>query len=564
MSEQTSYPTAADPVVRQRRRMSMVWLIPIVAALLAGFLLWRSWSQQGPTISLTFRSADGIEVGKTKVKLKAVDIGTVSAIHFSSDRQNVVVQVAMTREADEDLTDHARFWMVKPRVSAGSISGLDTLLSGSYIAIDPGADGGKRQLSFTGLEVPPVISSDQPGRSFLMHAARLGSIGPGSPVIYHGLTVGQVQGYELGALAETVTLHVFVLSPYADYVHDASHFWNASGIQLQTNADGLKLRVESLQAVLSGAIGFDTPPEAAATPVAADGHAYTLFDDEDAAKAAGFSRRIPMVTYLRGSVRGLSVGSPVELFGMRIGSVTDVRLHYDTVAKEIGVAVHLDVQPDRFTVENAPQAQDPMAVARALLAQGLRAQLKTTNLITGQLSIGLDFFPDVPVAAPTTEGDVLVLPSQPGDMAGITRSISDVADKLNRLPVDEIGRTVLSTLKSVDQLTGSPELKASLQSMASATASLKDVLRQLDSGLSPALKRLPELTASLQKATDNAGRAMGSINDGYGADSDFHRSMDRLLSQVTEMTRAVRFLAEFLDAHPEALVRGRTDQGSGK
>jgi paraquat-inducible protein B len=564
MNDQTSEAFVAEPVVRQRRRMSLVWLIPIVAAALAAFLLWRSWSQKGPTISISFRSAEGIEVGKTKVKLKAVDIGTVSSVHLSPRRDHVVVEVATTREATEDLTDSARFWLVKPRVSAGNVSGLDTLMSGSYIAIDPGKEGGKRQLSFTALEIPPVVASDEPGRSFLIHAARLGSIGAGSPVIYHGLTVGEVQGYDLGAMAETVTLHAFVREPFSEYVHEGSRFWNASGVTLQTNADGLKLRVESLQAVLSGAIGFDTPSEALKSPVAQADGSFTLYEDEEAAKAAGFSRRTPMVAYFQGSVRGLSVGSPVELYGMRIGSVTDVHLHFDTETRQLGVAVYLDVQQDRFNVENAPENRDPVTTAKALIAQGFRAQLKTTNLLTGQLAVALDFFPDAPRSAPEMQGEYLVIPSQPGDMAGITRSVGDIAEKLNRLPLDEIGKTALSTLRSVEGLAGSPELQRSVQSLSASAASLQELLKRLDEGMTPAIRRLPELTASLQKATDRASAALGSVQDGYGPGSDFNRSMGRLLTQLTEMTRAVRFLAEFLDEHPEALVRGRADQGNGR
>lgn len=554
----------AEPVLRQRRRLSLVWLIPIVATLLAGFLLWRSWSQQGPTIDITFRTAEGIEVGKTKVKLRAVDIGTVSAVHFSPDRQHVVVQVAMTREAEQDLTDKARFWMVKPRVSAGSISGLDTLLSGSYIAVDPGAKGGKRQLSFAGLEIPPVVASDEPGRTFLLHAARLGSIGAGSPLFYHGLSVGEVQGYDLGEMADSVTLHVFVRQPFDQYVREGSRFWNASGVTLETGAGGLKLRVESLQAVLSGAIAFDTPPEVVGTPVAKDSQNFTLFEDEDAAKAAGFSKQVKMVSYFRGSVRGLVIGSPVELFGIRIGSVDDVRLRFDPVALELGVAVHFAVQPERFAVENAPQNRDMQQVARALLAQGMRAQLKSTNLLTGQMAVALDFFPEMPKASLEMQGDVLVMPSQGGDMASITRSVSDVADKLSRLPLDEIGKALLGTLQSANTLVASPELKASLQSVAASAATLQTVLKKLDDGVTPALRRLPELTASLQAATDRAGKAMTSINDGYGNNSDFHRNLDRLLGQMTDMTRSVRLLADYLDEHPEALVRGRSDQGTGK
>ncbi|MBN8928345.1 MAG: hypothetical protein BGO51_24085 [Rhodospirillales bacterium 69-11] len=554
----------ADPVVRHRRRLSIVWLIPILAVLLAGFLLWRSWSQQGPTINISFRTAEGIEVGKTKVKLKAVDIGTVSAVHIAPDRRHVIVSVDMSREATEDLTDRARFWLVKARISAGSVSGLDTLLSGSYIAIDPGPAGGKPQRDFKALETPPVIASDEPGRSFLLHAARLGSIGPGSPIFYHGLTVGEILGYDLGPNADSVTLHAFVRAPYDQYVHKGSHFWNASGITFATDPDGFKVKLESLAAILSGGVAFDTPKEMQATAVAEDGQDYPLYEDQDSAQAAGYSKHINVVTFFQGSVRGLSVGSPVELFGIRIGSVTGISLHLDPIAQKLGVAVHLEVQPERFKVDNADQDRDPSEVLPILLRAGLRTQLKSTSLLTGQLAVALDFFPDAPPATLQMQGDTFVLPSEAGDIDSITRSVSDIAGKLNRLPLDKIGDSLLQTLQSADALVASPELKSSLQSVAQAADSLRSVMHNLDEGLGPTLKKLPALTNSLQQATDRAGKALGSMNDGYGTNSEFYRGIQRLLGQMTDMTRAIRFLVEFLDEHPEALVRGRTEEGRSR
>ncbi|MBN8898855.1 MAG: MCE family protein, partial [Rhodospirillales bacterium] len=340
--------------------------------------------------------------------------------------------------------------------------------------------------------------------------------------------------------------------------------WNASGITFATDADGFKVRLESLAAILSGGVAFDTAKEQQGTAIAEDGQDYPLYEDQDAARAAGYSKHINLVTYFQGSVRGLSVGSPVELFGIRIGSVTAISLHLDPIAQQLGVAVHLEVQPERFKVDNARQDRDPTEVIPLLLREGLRTQLRSTSLLTGQLAVALDFFPDAPDVPVQMQGDSFVLPSQAGDIDSITRSVGDIAAKLNRLPLDKIGDALLSTLQSADALVASPELKGSLQSVAQAAGSLQTVMRKLDDGIGPTLKKLPELTASLQQATDRASKALGSINDGYGTNSDFHRSVQRLLGQMTDMTRAIRFLVEFLDEHPEALVRGRAEEGRNR
>jgi paraquat-inducible protein B len=260
MNDTPSPPTA---VVRSRidrkRRLSLIWAIPIVTALIGAWLAWSTLSERGPLITIQFQTAEGLTAGQSQVRHKDVVMGQVTRIVLSQDLQHVEVTVRMNREAEPLLTEKASFWVVKPRFFAGSISGLQTLVSGAYIELSPTAGGGETRRQFVGLEEPPVMQTDVPGRIFLLHAPRIGSLSLGSPVFYRDLTVGQVLGWDVADMARSVTIHAFVRAPYDQYVHDNSRFWNASGASIQFRANGLQLQVESLRAIILGGIAFETP-----------------------------------------------------------------------------------------------------------------------------------------------------------------------------------------------------------------------------------------------------------------------------------------------------------------
>ena len=266
MNEEDTPPPDLLPEARvqTRRGFQAVWVVPIVAALIAIFLGYRAISQRGASITITFSTAEGLTAGQTRIRHKAVDLGTVRRITLSHDMQHVIVQADMRREADPFLTASARFWVVRPRLSGGNISGLDTLLSGGYIEMDPGRPSGPERTSFDGLEEPPAVRSDEPGRSFVLKADRIGSISSGSPVFFRDIAAGEVLGYDVHPAERRedtfINVHVFIRSPYDHFVHDGTYFWNTSGVAVQLGAEGVRLQLESLQALLSGGIAFDTPP----------------------------------------------------------------------------------------------------------------------------------------------------------------------------------------------------------------------------------------------------------------------------------------------------------------
>ena len=590
MSDQPSPPPAAievAPAEHRRHRFSLIWMIPIIAAGIAGWLGWQTFSSRGPLVTIAFDTADGLIAGRTKVTHMAVEVGQVERTELSRDLRHVVVQVRMTRQVEPVLTDHTRFWVVRPRLNSGSISGLETIVSGAYIEMDPGAPGGTPTRSFQGLSEPPGVRSDEPGRFFILHAARPGSVGQGSPVFFHDLAVGEVLSVQMDPSGSSVKVQVFVHAPYADLVHDGSRFWNASGVSISTGADGLRLQLDSLQAVLAGGVAFDTDPELASTPIAAQGASFDLYANGDEASAAiATSRQVDFITYMRGSVKGIAPGSPVLLFGQRIGSVTDAHLEYVPAEDALRVPIRFTIDRTRIAVAGAPsnvpadalpggepgtepgaptgQTVSAIAIIRSLLTNGLHVELQSTSLVTGQQAVALVLGDKVPDARITRENGAIVVPGTAGGFDDVASSAASILRKVDQLPIEQMGATVQHMLASLDGTLGGPELKQTLDTLNQTLTSVHTLVQNTDAGLQPALRKLPQIANSLQETANRADHLVGSVDSGYGANSDFRRNMDRLLDQVTEASRAVRQLADFLDRHPEALIRGRTSEAGEK
>ncbi|WP_158747491.1 intermembrane transport protein PqiB [Acidisphaera sp. L21] len=557
--------TPPEAHVRRKSGFSLVWILPIVAAVIGGYLAFTTLSRRGPEIVITFQSAEGLTAGQTRVRHKAVDLGTVTGIRLSSDMSHVIVHVRMTREADPYLTDKARFWVVRPRLSASNISGLETLLSGGYIEMDPGTDkDAKSQTEYTGLENPPGVRSDEPGTTFKLTTARIGSLGSGSPVFYRDITVGEVLGYQLPEGNGPIDVNVFVRAPYDKWVRSGTRFWNASGLSVELGGSGVHVELESIQAVLSGGVAFSTPEDSRETPSAASDASFRLYDDEPAANAAGYKERLPFVLYFQTSTAGLSVGSPVQMYGITIGNVTNVRLELDPVNATARVRVAIEVQPERLSAIGGNRSDNAGLVAQRLVDHGMRAGLSTISYLTGSMAVSLDFPQSPPPAKVTREGDAYVLPTQGGGLGGITTALSDIANKIGQIPFAAIGANANGALAAINGLVGSPELKNAVAGLAGTLQDVQGLVRRTDAGLSPLMRRLPEVSSDLQSTIARANRLVGSVDAGYGANSQFSRDLERLMSQLNDGVRSIRLLADFLDRHPEALIRGRTNTGADR
>jgi paraquat-inducible protein B len=500
-----------------------------------------------------------LQVGQSQLKFKEIVLGTVRSMDLTPDHSRVLIKVETTRQAEPLISDQTVFWVVKPRLFAGNISGLDTLLSGSYIGMLPPATPGAQQREFVGREDPPVLEANVPGHTFQLKANRLGSISLGSPVFFRDIEVGQVLGWEFANMAESVTIRAFVRAPYDSYVHDETRFWNASGVALKLGGDGVQLQVESLRAILLGGIAFETPPEAEATEVSLDKHVFPLFADRDAANAASYRRKIPVISYFSGSVRGLAPGSEVTMHGLVVGHVTDVRLTFDPAKQAILAPVRYEVEPERILgVGAASVFKTPADAVAAVVGRGLRASLQSANLLTGQQAVALDFDVTAPAGKVTMDGSDFVLQTNEGaGFAGLAAAAATLLDKVNTIPFKQIGDNLDGILSSANSAARSPQMQQALTQLSQTLSGAKDLVAHLDSGLTPALKQLPDMATNLQKTMTNVNKLVSSLDSGYGDNTIFNRQVERLLMQLNDAVGSIRSLVDMLDRHPEALIKGR-------
>jgi paraquat-inducible protein B len=545
---------AAVPRARigRSRRISVIWIIPLVAVAIGAWLAWDTWSKEGPTIKISFDSGEGLQAGQSQLKYRDIVFGTVKSLELAPDHTHVVVTVATTHEAKPLLTDRTIFWVVKPRLFAGNISGLETLLSGSYIGMMPGEAGGKAQHNFVGQEDPPILQTNIPGHAFLLKAERLGSISVGSPVFFRDLNVGEVLGWDIADMAEYVTIRAFVRAPYDSYVHDETRFWNASGVSVKLAGAGVEVQMESLKALLLGGIAFETPMTEKPSQVSLENHVFPLFRDQQRAEAASYTRKIPLVSYFPGSVSGLTRGSEVTMHGLVIGRVTDVRLSYDADKDIVVAPVRYEVEPQRIIGLGQRTYDTDEEAVEAVLKKGLRASLQSASLITGQQSVALDFVSEAPRVPVTKEGGDFLLPTtEGGGFAGLASSANDLLNKVSTIPFDQIGKSLGGILKSVNDATQGPQLKKALTDLSAMIASAQAMMQRLDT------KQLPQLTADLEKTLTSANKLVLSLDSGYGDNTKFNRDLDRLLAQTSDAVQSMRALADLLARHPEALVKGR-------
>jgi paraquat-inducible protein B len=561
MSDQ--HPTA---VVRsridRRSRLSLIWAIPVVTVLIGAWLAYSTISQRGPLITVSFETAEGLQANQSHVRHKDVDMGVVQKVSLSPDMKRVQVTVRMNNEAAPLLTDRAQFWVVRPRFFAGAISGLQTLFSGSYIDLLPATEGGGEQKrDFVGLENPPVLQSDVPGRTFLLKADRIGSLNLGSPIVFRDLEVGEVLGWDVGEMARDITVHAFVREPFDQYVRDNSRFWNASGAKIQLGANGLQLQIESLRAVVLGGITFDTPDDPKITVESQANHTFSLYPNEDAAASSSYKRAIPFVANFNGSVAGLAAGSPVTLHGLRIGEVTGVSLVYDRGLDNVLAPVHFSLEPERIGMLDLPMDRDLDARMGNLVRRGLRVKLETSNILTGQKQLAMDLYHGAGAGELAKEGDAYVVPVLGGSADDVATAATNLVNRLNDIPFESIGNNLNLTLAGVNALVNDKQLGESVTALRSTLASAQILVNNLNNGITPAMQRLPAIAAGLEDSVKRTDRLIGSLESGYGGDSRFSRDVGRMMSQLSDAARSIRVLADLLSRHPEALIRGRGDQG---
>lgn len=500
--------SVSEAVVTTRSRPSIVWLIPLVAAVVGAFVAWRTYSELGPKIEIAFESAEGLEAGKTEIKYKDVAVGVVEEIRLQEDLSGVLCTARMVKGAEDYLRDGTRFWVVRARVAGGQVSGLGTLFSGAYIGVDPVREG-KRLRSFRGLEVPPIVTSDQPGRHFVLHSRRAGSVEVGTPVYFRKIRVGEVVSSELDASGEFVTVQVFVRAPHDQRVRRDTRFWNAGGVHVSVNTRGVEVDVESVVSLLVGGIAFETPLEETTGEPAEEGSVFELYPDREATEREVYTEKAYYLLYFDQSVRGLEVGASVEFRGIQIGQVRDVRLEIDPATQQFRIPVLIEVEPERFGNVQDIDPKSRREALQRLVQRGLRAQLQSASLLTGQLLVELDMHEGAPPAEIVWNDPYPVFPTIPTPLEEITSSLTRLAKRLEKVPLDRIATSVDQTLETA------------------------------------------------RTALTQAEKTLASANALVGPDSPVNTELRRALVELTDAARSVGLAADQIQRQPDSLIFGK-------
>jgi len=518
----------------QGKRISVVWIVPIVALVIGAWLYYQNLSEKGPEIEIVFKSAEGVEPGKTVIKYKDIAVGKVTDVTFGEDLKTVIVTAELKKNMTPYLSDRTQFWIMKARLSLNEVQGLETLLSGVYIVMNP-QKGKEKIRKFKGLDKIPVVAANEKGRTFILKANDIGSLEAGSPIYYKKLRAGSVDSYQLDKNGKSVSIKIFIKSPFDKMVLESTRFWNASGITADINADGIEVHTESLTSILAGGLAFDNFPKLGIGKPAPKDYEFVLYKDIKQAKKIQYKRELYFWVYFEHSIRGLKVGAPVEFHGVPIGEVVNYSLVGDAKTAEFKIPILIKIEPERFMVvgkeHNSSKGVDVKILSK-LFDKGFRAQLQSGNLLTGELFIELDFHKDVAAHHPRIEKGYYVLPTVPTAIESIKTDLKTVLDRISGIPFEKIGKEIELILGDVRKGT-IPALNDTLESADAAMKGVNETLKEADSTISAARE---------------------NYLDG---NAQFNKKLLKLLDELSRTSRSVKNLTDYLERHPESLIRGK-------
>lgn len=525
-------------VKKRLSSISLIWLVPAIALILGLWLTGQALLKAGPKVTLSFDSADGLEAGKTKIRYKNVDIGEVTQIGLSKDRKQVIVTADFVKDASDFLVEDTQFWVVRPRIAGGEVSGIGTLFSGSYIALKAGVST-KRAKSFQGLESPPAQISAEAGRYFTLDARDLGSLEVGSPVFTRHIRVGNVVSYEVDPKAAGVKIQVFIRAPYDLLITRNTRFWNSSGVSATVDGQGFRVDAEALVAILTGGIAFESPAEDQSSEAADEGHHFELFADRTVAmhKPTGKAQIYEM--QFQESLRGLTAGSPVEFQGIPIGEVLAVDIRFDNASNSFRFPVTLAIYEEELGLPDEDQETEEALqtkrrqVVDSLVAKGLRGQLRTGSLVTGQLFIALEFIKDAPLQKADWTASPTRLPTTPGTVHALEQNLNSILKKVEKMPLTEIGEETRQTLSALN----------------ASTHNLNIFIKGLNQNLAPAT----------QESLEEVKKLLVEVRATLAPNSPLQRDLRKTLRETTRSVQSIRTLADTLEGEPESLLKGKKE-----
>lgn len=549
--------TLPDVEVREERGLSPVWLIPLAAVLIGAWLMFQTWNEKGPSITVQFPSAEGIEAGKTEVRYKAVTVGKLRTLRLSDDLQTIEATLELNKEIGRHLGSDARFWVVSPRVNRSGVSGLSTFFSGTYVGMNPGTNTDDQSF-YVGEDRPPVIAPSESGKRFFLLSDSLGSMDVGAPVFYKQLQVGEVIDYQLLQDTSQVRMEVFVRDPYFDFVRTTSRFWNASGAEFKMSAAGAEFRMESLASLLIGGIAFETPTSLSTGEISKDGETFPLYNKYSDTQEKQFTQRLYYVMYFKGSVRGLSVGAPLEFQGIPVGQVENIDIRMDRKSLDVKVPILVSIQPQNFDPEIG-QGEAETAMNK-LVEKGLRAKLETGSLLTGQKLITLSIEPDVKPEKIVKTQFYSEFPTAGSAFDNLPLMATDIMASLQET-LDSIQKLVKSGKldKTVDNVNGVlTEAEKTINAAKDAIKAAEQAIKTVDKNTLPSVtKDVNQITIDLGKTLQKIQGSMAQVDRMTAQNSPTQFQLKEMLEEVTSASRSVRSLTETLQRNPSSLIRGK-------
>ena len=533
----------AKPKIAHRRRISSVWIIPIVALLLAGWLVWKNSIAKGPLVTITFETAEGLAAGKTEIRCRSVKIGEVETVNLNSGLNGVEVSVRIEPDAVKLLHQDSQFWVVRPRITAQSVTGVDTLLSGAYIELDPG-ESKKISYSFKGLEVPPVTSSSVPGLRLTLQSKKAGSLTIGAPVYYLGYEVGRVERQTLNIEKNRIHFNIFIKKEYATLVSKNTHFWHSSGISINAGADGFKLQTSSLKALVAGGVSFGLLKGNTKGPLAHDGDTFELFEDKSAAEAATFTPDYQILLFFDQSVRGLQRGAPVEYRGIAFGRVSDIAFKYASPG-DTRVPVLIEVDSKAMSKKFLSDKLDD-ELLEDLIRRGLQAKLSTASILTGALFVEFEHSKDPAILLANKKlkhvHNIPVVPTVSSGLAQLESKLDNFLNKLDNLKLNE-------TLNKFGQT--SDEATQMLADSRKTLELLDKTLKETHSLL--ANPETKNITKNINKTLTELQKSIESIGPNGTVQGDLRRTLDELRAAI----RSFDALSKTINEKPNSLLFGR-------
>ena len=549
----------AKPETKQGKGLTAVWIIPIVAAILGAWVVVYNYMNEGPEIEITFKTAAGLEEGKTKVKFRDVEIGVLQEVRLDEDLEGVTAVVKIRKQAESLLNEDTQFWVVRARVGDGSISGLDTILSGAYITLSPGQSPIKSK-RFEALEEPPLTPIDAPGLRLVLISTRSASLSSGDTVLHNGFPVGRVENVSFDPETEKLRHVIFIDAPYHTLVNSSVRFWDISGISLSAGAAGFEVQTGSLDTIVRGGVAFGQIEHLGPGEPVENETEFELFPSYRDAQEVTYTQRLFYAVSFRQSLKGLEhPGAPVEYRGIRVGrvervlfkEVSELMIREEREPSGGPIPVLISIEPARLALPDTQESLDLLVgIIEKGVRNGLRATLVSGNLITGAQIVELEYFEDAEPAELGEFEGITTLPTVAGGLGQIEHKVVSLLDKANDLPLEQ-------TVNSLNQTLA--ELNRTLKSVQ--TLLDDDQLRDIPAETREAIAALRELleNENLQQVPSEIKRTLSAARFQLQGESAEIYQLGQTLKEVESAARALREFLDALEKKPESLIRGKSD-----